>query len=171
MWLSKTGKNRTRLQPWNLLYIPSVTWEQLYLISPHLLQILVPVQHVKSINLYVELLTSSREIKLKYEDIQTLVSICTNVSLKKKIHCGLPWWLSGKESACLCRRHGFDPWSRKILHAIEQLIPCTTTVEPMLYSPGTATTEPLCHNYWRPSALEPVLHKRSCRNEKPAQHN
>ena len=21
----------------------------------------------------------------------------------------LPWWLSGKESACQCKRHGFDP--------------------------------------------------------------
>ena len=27
---------------------------------------------------------------------------------------GLPWWLSGKESACQCRRHEFNPWSRKI---------------------------------------------------------
>ena len=27
---------------------------------------------------------------------------------------GLPWWLSGKESTCQCRRHRFDPWSRKI---------------------------------------------------------
>ena len=30
---------------------------------------------------------------------------------------GLPWWLSGKESACQCRRcrrHGFDPWVEKI---------------------------------------------------------
>ena len=35
---------------------------------------------------------------------------------------GLPWWLSGKESICLCRRHGFDPWSRKIPDAVEQLI-------------------------------------------------
>ena len=29
----------------------------------------------------------------------------------------LPWWLSGKESSCQfrrCRRHGFDPWVRKI---------------------------------------------------------
>ena len=25
----------------------------------------------------------------------------------------LPWWLSSKESACQCRRHGFDPWRRK----------------------------------------------------------
>ena len=27
---------------------------------------------------------------------------------------GLPSWLSDKESACWCRRHGFDPWSREI---------------------------------------------------------
>ena len=26
----------------------------------------------------------------------------------------LPRWLSSKESACQCRRHGFDPWVRKI---------------------------------------------------------
>ena len=26
----------------------------------------------------------------------------------------LPWWLSGKESACQCRRWGFDPWVREI---------------------------------------------------------
>ena len=32
-------------------------------------------------------------------------------------HSGLPWWLSGKEPACQCRRHKrhrFDPWVRKI---------------------------------------------------------
>ena len=27
---------------------------------------------------------------------------------------GLPWWLSGKESFCHCRRYGFNPWVRKI---------------------------------------------------------
>ena len=26
---------------------------------------------------------------------------------------GLPWWPSGKESSCQCRRHGFHPWSEK----------------------------------------------------------
>ena len=26
----------------------------------------------------------------------------------------LPWWLSGKESACQCRRCEFNPWVRKI---------------------------------------------------------
>ena len=29
-------------------------------------------------------------------------------------HQGLPWWLSGKEPTCQCRRHRFDPWVRKI---------------------------------------------------------
>ena len=41
---------------------------------------------------------------------------------KKKLR-GLPWWLSGKESACQHRRHGFDPRSRKIPNASEQLSP------------------------------------------------
>ena len=27
---------------------------------------------------------------------------------------GLPWWLIGKQSACQCSRHRWDPWVRKI---------------------------------------------------------
>ena len=27
---------------------------------------------------------------------------------------GLPRWLSGRESACQCRRHGFSPWVERI---------------------------------------------------------
>ena len=27
---------------------------------------------------------------------------------------GLPWWISGNESTCQCRRPRFDPWVRKI---------------------------------------------------------
>ena len=27
---------------------------------------------------------------------------------------GLPLWLSGKESACQCRRRGFNPWVWRI---------------------------------------------------------
>ena len=42
---------------------------------------------------------------------------------------GLPWWLSGKESSCQCRRHRFDSWSGKIPHAAEQLSLCSTTTE------------------------------------------
>ena len=32
----------------------------------------------------------------------------------RKSYVGLPWWLSGKESACQSRRHMFDPWAGKI---------------------------------------------------------
>ena len=28
--------------------------------------------------------------------------------------CGLPRGLNGKELACQCRRHGFDPWVGKV---------------------------------------------------------
>ena len=31
-----------------------------------------------------------------------------------KIEGGLPWWLSGKETTCQCRRLGFDPWVGEI---------------------------------------------------------
>ena len=37
----------------------------------------------------------------------------TNLS-RVYMHRGLPWWLSGKESTCQCRRHGFNPWVGKI---------------------------------------------------------
>ena len=36
---------------------------------------------------------------------------------------------------------GPDPWSGKILHAVEQLSPCTTTVETCALEPGATTTE------------------------------
>ena len=31
------------------------------------------------------------------------------------LYVGLPWWVSGKESACQCRRHRYHPWVGKIL--------------------------------------------------------
>ena len=45
----------------------------------------------------------------------------------------LSWWLSGKEFACQCRRHGFDPWSSKIRPAVERLSSCAITIEPVLF--------------------------------------
>ena len=33
----------------------------------------------------------------------------------------LPWWSSGKESACQCREHRFDPWARKIPHTTQPM--------------------------------------------------
>ena len=43
------------------------------------------------------------------------------VHLEKNLYWGLPWWYSRQEFACQYRGHGFDPWSRKIPHAGEQL--------------------------------------------------
>ena len=51
------------------------------------------------------------------------------VSITLKSRQRLPPWLSGKESACQCRRHRFNPWSRKIPHAVGQLNLCTATTE------------------------------------------
>ena len=50
----------------------------------------------------------------------------------KNYKIGLPWWLSGKASACQCRRHRFDPWSRKIPQAEDQLSPWAATTGPEL---------------------------------------
>ena len=59
------------------------------------------------------------------ERLSTAQGKCTQKNMVK----GLPWWLSGRESACRSRRQGFDPWSRKIPRALRQLSPCATTAE------------------------------------------
>ena len=62
----------------------------------------------------------------------------------------LPWWLSGEESAYLCRRRGLDPWSGKSPLASDQLSPCASTIKPVLESLAAAATEPTCCNCGRP---------------------
>ena len=47
---------------------------------------------------------------------------------------GHPWQCSGWQSACQCRGHGFDPWSRKTPHATGHLSPCATIPEPVLHN-------------------------------------
>ena len=60
---------------------------------------------------------------------------------------GLHWWLSGKESSGKCRKHGFDPWSRKIPPTVDQAcMPQLLSLrsrawEPKLLSPHVTTTE------------------------------
>ena len=65
--------------------------------------------------------------------------------LVKKFLWGLPWWLSGKESACQCGRQGFATWSRKIPHTEEhgpQLLSlCSRAGKAQQSSPCAATTE------------------------------
>ena len=87
----------------------------------------------------------------------------------KTVPLGLPRLLGGKESACQCRRHGFDPQSGKIPHAAEQLNPSATQLLSLCSRTwGAATTEPTRRNYGSLRVLEPVLHnRRSHRSEKP----
>ena len=49
------------------------------------------------------------------------VCVCVFIYIWMYVYiCGLPWWYSGKKSACQCRRyrgckrHGFNPWVKKI---------------------------------------------------------
>ena len=54
----------------------------------------------------------------------------TELNTFKRHFGGFPGGSVIKKSACQCRRHGFDPWSGKIPHALEQLTPCASAVEP-----------------------------------------
>ena len=97
----------------------------------------------------------------------------------------LPWWFSGKESACRGKTYRFDPSAEKIPHAAEQLSLWATIIEPVLESPGSATTEPLrstarARQHEKPpqweacarqlkSSCSPQLEKSKGPNKNPAQ--
>ena len=51
-------------------------------------------------------------------------------TLKMVYPSGLPWWVSGKESACQCRGHGFDLSSGKIPYAVGHLSPAPQLPKP-----------------------------------------
>ena len=82
---------------------------------------------------------------------------------------GLPWWLSGKESASQCRRPGFDPRSGKIPHPEEQWSPCTTTTKPVLWSLRAELLKPQLLKPTGPRAR--LCIKRSRRDENPMLRN
>ena len=74
------------------------------------------------------------------------ILISDNIDFKD-YYKGLPWWCSSWESTCQCRGHGFEPWSGKIPHAMEQLGSCATTAEPVLWSPWATAAGPMCRSY------------------------
>ena len=65
-----------------------------------------------------------------------------------KVLLGLPWRLSSRESASQCRRHRFKSliWEDNTCYRATKLVQRAT--EPVLWSPGAATTEPMCRNDW-----------------------
>ena len=94
--------------------------------------------------------STQQQNRIKYWYTQQYGWISKTFDEWKKPHTGLPWWRSSWESTFQCRGLGFEPWSGKIPHATEQLSPCATTTEPVLWSPQATTTEPACHNCWSP---------------------
>ena len=77
----------------------------------------------------------------------------------KKFGGWVPRWFTGKESACHCRKHKFDPWSGR------SHMPRNSS---MCHSYWACALEPGSHNCWDRRAREPVLHsKRSHHNGSP----
>ena len=64
-------------------------------------ELLKPRSHLTSATHNKQVLTHSKNTTIKF---------CKE---KKQLTLGLPRWLSGKESTCQCRRHGFNPGARK----------------------------------------------------------
>ena len=77
---------------------------------------------------------------------------------------GHPWWVSGKESACQCKRH---VWS-----LIQEDPVCHRATKPMCHNSWVCAVEPTCHDYripcHGPGVQDSTLHnKRSHCHEKP----
>ena len=60
---------------------------------------------------YVSHLNRDRAFR---DSLSKWFSLKTGNWTRRYVHKGLHRWLSGKESACQCRRCGFDPWVGKI---------------------------------------------------------
>ena len=71
------------------------------------------------------------------------ISTCFEPSLIKT-SVGLPWWLSGKESACWWRKHGFDPSCGKIPHAVSRSAPEPQLLKLRSGAWGLQTLKPAC---------------------------
>ena len=93
--------------------------------------------------------------------------ICAATSSKvavllKEIIRELLWWLSGKESACQCRRRRFDP-------CVGKIPPAWGATKPMCHNCWARALEPGSRNYGSLRALEAVLHNKRnhCSGERP----
>ena len=76
------------------------------------------------------------------------------INKKNKLCFRLPWWYSGQESTCQCRRYGFNPWAWKISNAVEQL------------NPSNATTEACAPRACAPQQEKPRQPGQCCLNQK-----
>ena len=67
------------------------------------------------LNQLLLLFALARGDRLLLSGLNPLCFVCFVITFLTDIsHKRLPWWLSGKESVCQFRRHGFDPCVGKI---------------------------------------------------------
>ena len=81
------------------------------------------LDNLKEIDKFLE---KQNVLRLKQEELENIIRPVTSTEIEtaiKNLTTGLPWWCSGRESACQFRQHVFKPWSGKIPHAAEQLGP------------------------------------------------
>ena len=79
---------------------------------------------------------------------------------KGKCIMGFPRWCSGEESACQCRRQGFNLWSGKIPHTSKQLSLGATVQSPCPSGPVSRKSWARVLQLLRPSHLDPMLWTR-----------
>ena len=70
-------------------------------------------------------------------------------NLIKKAFWRVPWWSSGKESTCQCRRHRFDPWSKKTALAMGPPTADASALEPCSVRRDATTGEACAHDQRR----------------------
>ena len=85
--------------------------------------------HLNLLSERIPPLLTSKIFTLSTHKCTSLTRSYTHIFPLKSQMLGLPWWRSGWESTCQCRGHGFEPWSRRIPHAAEQLGPCATSTD------------------------------------------
>ena len=124
-------------------------WSNIYILLIHTIMIsLTYLSFIKCLN--VTNLLSSSQWRRKHQGILCLhrwevwplktvrsqwrhtCTLCRSRNVYIRQQQGASLVLSGGESICQCRGYRFDPWSGRIPHAMEQLSPCTTTIESML---------------------------------------
>ena len=92
------------------------------------------------------------------ETIQTLINwwndmLCgTSIQL---VNTSIPLWLNGQESACQCKRRGFDP-------SIQEVPTCGTAIKPVRHNYRTCALEPRLLSPQALSTLESALHNKRC---------
>ena len=132
LWEILTGSHVLPQCPWAFLGL--VRWWVLSLTQ------WIPSDILLSLSLVI---TLSRCVSRRFWHLHLIVmyKFCSRLHIQLRPAPGLPWWLSGKEPVCQCKRHEFSLWVGKISYAREQLSLCSGAHMPNNWSPCSTTRE------------------------------